>query len=86
MVEAIPPPETGHGEGMMDDIRYEAEDVEAPNGRCHECYRPFGMPSKDGFIVYKAYSHEASICTECVRWENEQASRKYDEDQNRRRR
>ena len=68
------------------DIRYEAEDVAAPWGRCFLCRSPFGMKGKDGFVVYKAYSNECNICTMCVDFEDRAASRRYDYDDERRRR
>ena len=69
------------------DIRSEAEDVEAPAGRCIICRNPFGCAGKDGFTVYKAYGNESDTCTLCVDYDSPEqvASRKYDRDQKDRR-
>jgi hypothetical protein len=67
------------------DIRYEAEDVAAPQGRCDYCRRPFGTWSNDDLIVYKAFSTDSNCCTLCAEWERKEPSRRYDNDQKRRR-
>jgi len=63
---------------LDDDIRYEAEDVGAPAGRCRECLRPFGIRAKDGFMVFKAYGENSGICTECESWDRMWNSREQD--------
>ena len=59
------------------------EDLRAPHGRCAGCRAPFGVEHK-GFIVYKAFSQDSDLCTECVYWELRGPSRDDDERYNRR--